>query len=98
MSIKNKLGERELLDKIIEKCKYKGSDNIDIFLNQRQVNNLESCIKNINDTNIIITNKLPFDLLSIELREAIKNISKLSGGELTEELLENIFSKFCIGK
>ena len=46
----------------------------------------------------IIKNKLPFDLLSIELREGIQNLSKITGQELTEELLDNIFSKFCIGK
>jgi len=41
---------------------------------------------------------LPFDLLSIELRDSIQNLSKITGQELTEELLDNIFSKFCIGK
>ena len=46
----------------------------------------------------IIKNKLPFDLLSIELRDGIQNLSKITGQELTEELLDNIFSKFCIGK
>jgi len=37
-------------------------------------------------------------LLSIEIRDGIKNLSKITGQELTEELLDNIFSKFCIGK
>jgi len=46
----------------------------------------------------IIKNRLPFDLLSIELRDGIQNLSKITGQELTEELLDNIFSKFCIGK
>ena len=46
----------------------------------------------------IIENKLPFDLLSIELRDGIQNLSKITGQELTEEILDNIFSKFCIGK
>ena len=41
---------------------------------------------------------MPFDLLSIELRDGIQNLSKITGQELTEELLDNIFSKFCIGK
>ena len=53
---------------------------------------------NLNDTDSIVKNKLPFDLLSIELRDGIQNLSKITGQELTEELLDNIFSKFCIGK
>ena len=55
-------------------------------------------VSNLNDTDEIIENKLPFDLLSIELRDGIQNLSKITGQELTEELLDNIFSKFCIGK
>ena len=70
----------------------------DVFLNQRQISNLKDCLKNLNDTDPIIANHLPFDLLSIEIRDGIKNLSRITGQELTEELLNNIFSKFCIGK
>ena len=62
------------------------------------MSNLIKYLKNLNDTKEIIKNKLPFDLLSIELRDSIKNLSKLTGEELNEQLLDNIFSKFCIGK
>ena len=98
MSIKEKQGENILIEKIIEKCGNKEYEDIDIFLTERQILNLKDCLNNLNDTSEIIDKELPFDLLSIELRESIKNIAKLTGEELTEELLDNIFSKFCIGK
>ncbi len=98
MSIKNNEGEKYLLEKIIKKCGSKQFENIDVFLNERQISNLNDCLKNLNDTDPIITNQLPFDLLSIEVRDGIKNLSRITGQELTEELLNNIFSKFCIGK
>ena len=98
MSIKNNDGERLLIDTIIKKCGLKQVENINIFLNERHLTNLSACISNLNDTDEIIKNKLPFDLLSIELRDGIQNLSKITGQELTEELLDNIFSKFCIGK
>ncbi len=98
MSIKNKKGEQKLINEIIKKCSSEKSENIEIFLNDRQLSNLISSLKNLNDTKQIIKNKLPFDLLSIELRDSIKNLSKLTGEELNEQLLDNIFSKFCIGK
>ena len=98
MSIKNNEGEKYLLEKIVKKCGSKQFENIDIFLNERQISNLNDCLKNLNDTDPIITNQLPFDLLSIEIRDGIKNLSRITGQELTEELLNNIFSKFCIGK
>ena len=98
MSIKNNEGEKDLVEKIIEKCGSKDFENIDVFLNERQLSNLTDCLKNLNDTDPIIANRLPFDLLSIEIRDGIKNLSKITGQELTEELLNTIFSKFCIGK
>ena len=98
MSIKNNEGEKYLIEKIVQKCGSKQFENIDIFLNKRQISNLNDCLKNLNNTDPIVTNKLPFDLLSIEIRDGIKNLSKITGQELTEELLNNIFSKFCIGK
>ena len=98
ISVKKELGEEELIKKILQKCGENKSGNIEILLNERQINNLQNCLINLNDTDYILLNKLPFDLLTIELREAIKNLSKLSGEELTEDLLNNIFSRFCIGK
>ena len=98
MSIKNNEGEKDLVEKIIKKCGSKDFENIDVFLNERQLSNLTDCLKNLNDTDPIIANRLPFDLLSIEIRDGIKNLSKITGQELTEELLNTIFSKFCIGK
>jgi len=98
MSIKNNNGERLLIDTIIKKCGLKQIENINIFLNERHLMNLSACLSNLNDTDAIVQNRLPFDLLSIELRDGIQNLSKITGQELTEELLDNIFSKFCIGK
>ncbi|MDC3180182.1 tRNA uridine-5-carboxymethylaminomethyl(34) synthesis GTPase MnmE [bacterium] len=98
MSIKKNDGERLLIDKIIKKCGLKQVENINIFLNERHLTSLSACLSNLNDTDQIIKNKLPFDLLSIELRDGIQNLSRITGQELTEELLDNIFSKFCIGK
>jgi len=98
MSIKNNDGERLLIDTIIKKCGLKQLENINILLNERHLTNLSACLSNLNDTDAIVKNRLPFDLLSIELRDGIQNLSKITGQELTEELLDNIFSKFCIGK
>jgi len=98
MSIKEKQGENLLIEKIIEKCGNNEYQDIEVLLNERQLSNLQNSLKNLNDTSDIIDKKLPFDLLAIELRDSIKNLCKLTGEELTEELLDNIFSKFCIGK
>ncbi len=98
MSIKERQGENLLTEKIIEKCGTKEYQDIEVLLNERQMSNLKDSLKNLNDTSDIFDKKLPFDFLAIEIRDSIKNLAKLTGEELTEELLDNIFSKFCIGK
>ena len=98
ISVKTNSGETELINQIVKRCSSLGADNIEILLNERQINNLNECLISLNALDHIIDNKLPFDLLSIDLRDSIRNLCKLTGEELTEELLDNIFSKFCIGK
>ena len=83
MSIKNNDGEKLLIDTIIKKCGLKQLENINIFLNERHLKNLSACLSNLNDSDAIVKNKLPFDLLSIELRDGIQNLSKITGQELS---------------
>lgn len=42
--------------------------------------------------------QVPYDLLSIDLREAWLSLSAITGEDYSEDLLESIFSRFCIGK
>ena len=42
--------------------------------------------------------QVPFDLVSIDLREAISAIGEITGETASADLLERIFSTFCIGK
>ncbi len=38
------------------------------------------------------------DLLAMDIRQALHHLGKITGEITTDDLLENIFSKFCIGK
>lgn len=41
---------------------------------------------------------IPGDLLAIDIRAALQYLGEITGEVTTDDLLENIFSKFCIGK
>jgi tRNA modification GTPase len=38
------------------------------------------------------------DILAMEIRQALHHLGEITGEITTDDLLENIFSKFCIGK
>ncbi|MEO2055857.1 MAG: hypothetical protein ABGW66_00035, partial [Flavobacteriaceae bacterium] len=42
--------------------------------------------------------KISGDLLAIDIRQALQYLGELTGEVTNDEVLGNIFSKFCIGK
>ncbi len=52
---------------------------------------VESVIKGLEDN-------IPSDLLTVDIRTALHHLGEITGEITTDEILGNIFSKFCIGK
>ena len=71
---------------------------MDIALNERQLDLAKSSLESLENINKVFDEKLPWDFWTIDLRQAINYLGELTGEDLTESLLDNIFSKFCIGK
>ena len=58
------------------------------------------CKSSIEIENVLkgIDNKISGDLLAIDIRQALQHLGELTGEITNDEVLGNIFSKFCIGK
>ncbi len=69
-----------------------------VLTNVRHYEALQNIEKSINDILIAIENKTPSDLIAIDIKQALNNIGSITGEIVSNEILNNIFSRFCIGK
>ncbi len=72
--------------------------NAEIAVNQRQAAALVRAKASLEQVQETVANQLPLDFWTIDLRGAIQALGEITGEEVTESVLERIFSRFCIGK
>ncbi|PZV15318.1 MAG: tRNA uridine-5-carboxymethylaminomethyl(34) synthesis GTPase MnmE [Pseudanabaena sp.] len=72
--------------------------NLEVAINQRQKACLLRVVQSLANVQIAIADQLPLDFWTIDLRDAISAIGEITGEEVTESVLDQIFSRFCIGK
>jgi tRNA modification GTPase len=72
--------------------------NLDMAINQRQKACLLRVVQALANVQTAIADQLPLDFWTIDLRTAISAIGEITGEEVTESVLDQIFSRFCIGK
>jgi tRNA modification GTPase len=72
--------------------------NIDIAINQRQAAALIHAQTALQQVLTTVRDRLPLDFWTIDLRDAIRALGEVTGEEVTESVLDRIFSRFCIGK
>ena len=70
----------------------------DIAINQRQAAALLRAEGAVSQVQATIEAELPLDFWTIDLRSAIHALGEVTGEEMTESMLDEIFSRFCIGK
>lgn len=90
----------DLLEDIIYNSSIKNyisTENI-LVTNKRHTKALQDFINNINLAIVSIENKMPLDLVNIDITGARNSIGKITGTNASEDLLHYIFSQFCIGK
>lgn len=71
---------------------------VEFITNQRQQKCLEETKNALINALIATQNEEIQDLISIDIKSALMFISEVSGEVITDDILNNIFSNFCIGK
>ncbi len=99
LSAKNKTNMEELKQRILEAVSLKHvSEDQTLVTNLRHYESLQETQKALDDVLAGIANGISNDLLALDIRQALHHLGEITGEITTEDLLENIFSKFCIGK
>jgi len=74
------------------------SADMDLAINQRQAAALTRAKISLQQLIEAVNATLPLDFWTIDLRGAIQALGEITGEEITESVLDRIFSRFCIGK
>ncbi|NET48798.1 MAG: tRNA uridine-5-carboxymethylaminomethyl(34) synthesis GTPase MnmE [Merismopedia sp. SIO2A8] len=74
------------------------ASNMDMAINQRQAATLTRAKLALENVQGTIHDQLPLDFWTIDLRSAIQALGEITGDDVTESVLDRIFSRFCIGK
>jgi len=69
-----------------------------IVSNVRHINYLRKSFEALERTQSVIDKELPPEFISLEVKQAIASLDAILGKQVEEDLLDKIFSEFCIGK
>ena len=93
-------GLEELYKKMAELFRIEDiqTENNSIITNIRHKEAISNAKKSILKINETINSGMPIDITAIYFKEAIEELNKITGENVTEDIINEIFSKFCLGK
>lgn len=100
ISVKEEVG-MEILEDLIKELFFNGEIDLNdmvVLTNLRHKNALQSAIECINQVIESIMNGMPEDCWAIDLKNVYEAIGEVTGDSVKEDLMEQIFSQFCLGK
>lgn len=100
ISALNKIGIEDLYEKITELFNLSeiNLDNEIIVTNIRQKNLISKAIEKIKETRETIYNKMPLDIVAIYIKEILEALGSITGEIVSDDIIDEIFSRFCLGK
>ena len=99
-SMKTKKGVSELYEmitKLFSNNEVDISDGI-IITNIRHKNLIHKSISSIDKAEVSIEQNMPIDVIAICIKETLENLGEITGDNVSEDIIDKIFEKFCLGK
>lgn len=69
-----------------------------VIENQRQKENLERAKQALDDAREHVKAELPLDIVTMDIQDALQALGEITGEVTTDDILDKIFSSFCVGK
>ena len=69
-----------------------------IITNIRHKNQIDKAINSVNEAIFSNDNDMPIDIVSIPIKQILNDLSGITGEDVAEDIINEIFSKFCLGK
>lgn len=73
-------------------------DDGEIVTNIRHKNQIDESLKSIEKARKTVYNSMPVDIIEIYLKQILSDLGKITGDDISEDIINEIFSKFCLGK
>ena len=73
-------------------------DNDLVITNIRHKNLIHQAIESIKKTKETMKEKMPIDIVAVYIKQILEDLGNITGEFVTEDIINEIFSKFCLGK
>ncbi len=74
------------------------TSNLEMVSSLRVINLIKEALNAINNALANVTKDIPVDMLAIDIKQAWELLGEITGETYQDELLDTLFSKFCLGK
>ena len=73
-------------------------ENEVMITNIRHKKLIEDALKHLKQAKNALECNMPVDIISINIKEILQDLGKITGDNVSEDVIKGIFSKFCLGK
>ena len=100
LSITKGLGIEELKNRIIKMFNINEIETKDptYLSNTRSISILKKCLKRVNDIEEALNKNVPIDMIELDIKKIWEELGTINGSTYEEELLDEMFKRFCLGK